>query len=138
MDAFNNALLRAGRGLDWSYPCLIWVADFLLEATGDDYAADWRQVEWTEDTAKREMARLAVGGRGASAVERCLDALAHRHGWDECDGGRQGAVMVGVYTDPDGVGFPAIFDGWKGWLVAMFGNATIVREPPERMWEIVS
>ena len=27
--------------------------------------------------------------------------------------------------------------GIAGWLVAFVGKATVLREPPERMWEIV-
>lgn len=138
MNPFNSALVRASRGLDWSYPCLIWVADYLLEATGIDYALDWRGVVWTEESARRALARLAAGGRGESPVEKAIDVLANAVGWQDRDGPRQGAIMLGIFTDPDGVGFPAIYDGGKGWLVAFKGDATIVQQTPERMWEIAS
>jgi hypothetical protein len=45
--------------------------------------------------------------------------------------------MIGVYVDPDGEGYPAIFDGWRGWLVAFTGKATVLRGTAGRMWEIV-
>lgn len=136
MTAFDDAMTRAGRGLDWSYPCLIWIADYLRDATGADFAADWRGIAFDEPQAKRELARLAIAGNGATAVERALSGLAIRFGWLERDGPQQGAVMIGVYTDPNGEGYPAIFDGWKGWLVAFTGKATVLRVPPARMWEI--
>jgi hypothetical protein len=34
MTAFDDAMTRAGSGLDWSYPCLIWVADYLRDYDG--------------------------------------------------------------------------------------------------------
>lgn len=130
-------MTRAARGLDWSYPCLIWVADYLRDETGEDFAADWRGIAFDEPQAKRELARLAIAGEGGAAVDRALSGLAKRFGWIERDGARQGAVMIGVYTDPNGEGYPAIFDGWKGWLVAFLGDATVLPKQPDRMWEIV-
>lgn len=134
---FDEAMARASRGLDWSYPCLIWVADYLLGETGTDFAADWRGIAFDEPQAKRELAQLAIAGEGGSAVERALSCLAKRFGWRERGGAQQGAVMIGVFTDPAGEGYPAIFDGWKGWLVGFMGDATVLRVPPSRMWEIV-
>lgn len=139
MTAFDTAVSRAAGGIDWSYPCLIWVADYLKEATGVDFAADWRGMAFDEPLVLRELAKLAAGHVGVSAVERAMTGLAERYGWQERDGPQQGAIMVGVYTDPrDSAGFPAIFDGWRGWLVAYFGNATVLRERPNRIWEIVA
>ncbi len=136
--AFDDALIRAATGLDWSCPCLIWVADYLRAATGRDPAEDWRWAEWNELIARHELMKLAVGGQGDTAVERALDAIARRDGWRETDAAEQGGVMVGVYTaaDDDSIGVPAIFDGWRGWLIAYRGAATILREPPKRMWVV--
>jgi len=138
MSPFDEAFARAASGLDWSHPCLIWTADYLVVATGRDPAESWRGIAWDEPTARHELARLAVAGEGATAVERALDAVAKRDGWTACDGPRQGAVMIGVYPAPDdpSIGIPAIFDGWRGWLVSYFGAATILRDPPPRIWEI--
>jgi len=139
MEAFDNAMTRAARGIDWTYPCLIWVADYLLEATGKDFAAEWRGLTFDEAETKRHLINLAAFEPGETAVEKALSGLASRFGWEERDGARQGAIMIGVFTDPrDGSGFPAIFDGWKGWLVAYFGDATVLRDRPIRMWEIVT
>lgn len=140
MTPFDAAMARAASGIDWSYPCLIWVADYLRDLTGTDFAADWRGMVFDEPLVMRELAKLAAGHDGATGVERALAGLAARHGWVERDGPQQGAIMIGVYTDPrDGAGFPAIFDGWRGWLVAYFGNATVLRDPPPvRIWEIAA
>lgn len=138
MTAFDDAFACAARGLDWSHPCLVWVADYLAAATGRDPAAEWRQIGWDEPVARRELARLAVAGQGDTAVERALDTVAQREGWIERDGPQQGAVMIGVYRalDDASVGVPAIFDGWRGWLVTYFGTATVLMEKPLRIWEI--
>lgn len=136
MTAFDAAFSRAASGLDWSYPCLIWVADYLAAATRSDPAAGYRHIKWTERKARASLARLAGPGDGQTPVERALDVIARRDGWQPADGPRQGALMVGVYRDGE-IGYPAIFDGWRGWLVAYFGQATILRIAPERMWEIV-
>lgn len=138
MTAFDAAFARASRGLDWSYPCLIWLADYLKAATGRDPAESWRHIGWDETTAKGSLARLAVAGEGDSAVERALDAIARREGWREAEGPEQGAVMVGVFPtmdDPE-EGAPAIFDGWRGWLVTYAGCATVLRDLPKRIWEV--
>jgi hypothetical protein len=135
MTPFDDAMARAARGLDWSYPCLIWAADYVMAATGNDPAAGWRHLLWDEPTARASLGRLAARGEGNTAVERALDFIARRDGWRETDGPQQGAVMVGVYDDGE-TGYPAIFDGWRGWLVTFTGAATILREPPKRMWEI--
>lgn len=138
MSAFEAAFKRAAGGLDWSYPCLIWVADYVRAETGRDPADEWRAVRWNEADAKRLLALIAMHGQGATRVERALDAIAKREGWQPCDGARQGACMIGVFTAPDdpAIGIPAIFDGWKGWLVCYFGVATILRGEPIRIWEI--
>lgn len=138
MTAFGEAFSRAASGLDWSYPCLIWIADYLKAETGRDPAAGFRHVAWDEAGAKASLARLAVAGEGQTAVERTLDFIAKRDGWQARDGAQQGACMIGVFTAPDdpAVGIPAIFDGWKGWLVCYYGVATILREQPVRMWEV--
>lgn len=130
-------MARASGGLDWSYPCLIWIADYLRDATGRDPAAAWRTIRWDEAKARHELGRLAVGGEGATAVERALDAIAKRDGWLVADGPRQGAVMIGCLTSEDGVGVPAIFDGERRWIVSNDGHGwTSVAAKPERMWEI--
>ncbi|MGV3649836.1 MAG: hypothetical protein ACO1OK_00290 [Devosia sp.] len=132
--AFEAAIARAAQGLHWDLPCLIWLADYLAQATGRDPASDWRGVSWTERRARLELARLARGGAGRTAVECALDVVARRQGWAEADGPRQGLVMVGVYTSNDDVGVPAIFDGDRRWLLSGTGMATITLAPPERMW----
>lgn len=130
-------MTRADRGLDWSYPCLVWIADYLLDATGIDPAAEWREIAWDEATARSLLARLAVPGKGETAVERALCAFAERFGWEAADGPRQGAVMIGVYTAEDGVGVPAIFDGQDRWIVSNTGRGwTSVKADPARMWEV--
>jgi len=132
-----NAIARARAGLDWSRPCLIWVFDYVREATGIDYAADWRGIEWTEDRAKHALARLAAGGNGETAVEKAIDNLAREQGFEECDGPRQGAVMIGVYQAEDGIGVPAIFDGESRWIVSNTGKGwSSLSAAPERMWEL--
>ena len=138
MHPVSNAIARARSGLDWSYPCLIWVMDYVAEATGRDPAAAWRHLAWDEATARRELGRAAVAGEGETAVERALDAAAKREGWVEADGPHQGAVMIGVFTAPDGVGVPAIFDGQDRWIVSNTGKGiTSLAEKPRRIWEIV-
>lgn len=131
-------MARAECGLDWSYPCLIWVADYLREATGRDPAERWRHIDWNEAKARGSLARLSVAGEGETAVERALDAIARRDEcWEAADGPRQGAVMVGVFTAPDGVGVPAIFDGSRRWIVSNDGRGwTSIGEKPGRMWEV--
>lgn len=136
MTAFGTAFARASRGLDWSYPCLIWLADYLRDATGNDPAADWRSVNWTERKARRELGSLARRGEGDTLLERALDVIAQRNGWCFAAETKQGAVMVGLFTDGAGVGIPAIFDGRDRWLVAALGNATTTKNTPIRMWEV--
>lgn len=153
--AFGEAFSRAASGLDWSYPCLIWIADYLKAETGRDPAAGFRHVAWNEAGAKASLARLAVAGEGQTAVERTLDFIAKRDGWQARDGAQQGACMIAVFNSfalcpsrPNGreaqplgpddptIGIPAIFDGWRGWLVCYFGVATILRGQPVRIWEV--
>lgn len=138
MNPFNNAILTASRGLDWSRPCLIWIADYLLAETGRDPAADWRQIEgWEEGRAKRELATLAAAGDGDSRVSRALDVIASREGWEPATENRQGALMVGVYDKAATDGVPAIFDGRNGWLLArMEPGCIIVKDMPDRIWEV--
>lgn len=137
MSPVAAAMARASRGLDWSYPCLVWIADYLVDATGRDPAEGWRQTEWDEASAKASLARLAVHGEGETAVERALDFIARRDGWESADGPRQGAVMVGCYTAADGIGVPAIFDGDRRWIISNDGRGwTALSAQPPRMWEI--
>lgn len=137
MSAIANAMTRAGRGLDWSYPCLIWVADYLRDELGRDPAEAWRDMVWDEQRARGQLARLAVAGEGATAVERALDVIATRDGWAPADGPRQGAVMVGVFTSEDGIGVPAIFDGQDRWIVSNDGQGwASIKGQPSRIWEI--
>lgn len=137
MSAVADAIARASRGLDWSYPCLIWLADYIRDATGRDPAESWRHVEWNEERARHSLARLAAAGEGETAVERALSVIASRDGWEAADGPRQGAIMVGCYSSPDGEGAPAIFDGSRRWIVSITGKGwTSVEAPPQRMWEI--
>lgn len=133
-----NAIARARSGLDWSYPCLVWAADYLRDATGVDYAADWRAVRWNEAVAKQTLSGLSEKGSGWSRVERTIDGFARRYGWREVEGPMQGAVMLGVYTDADGRGVVAIFDGQDRWVLSNDGKGvTITGIQPDRMWEIV-
>jgi hypothetical protein len=138
MNAVANAVGKARSGLDWSYPCLIWVFDYVLEATGVDYAAPWRRERWDEASARLSLLRAAAGGKGTTAVEKALDRLAREQAFEECDGPRQGAVMVGVYdTEDDGVGVPAIFDGEGRWIISNTGKGwSTLSVPPKRMWEL--
>lgn len=144
MSHIAAAIARANRGLDWSYPCLIWIADYLRDATGRDPAESWRHVKWDEAGARHSLARLAVAGEGETAVERALDAIARRDGWIESDLMMQGAVMVGVYDaaslidgQDERIGVPAIYDGQRRWLVSNDGNGVASIEiKPRRMWEV--
>lgn len=160
MTPIEQAMARAERGLDWSRPCLIWIADYLRDVTGQDPAADWRAIRWDEATAKGQLARLAAKGRGVTAVERALDVIARRDGWEPAEGPQQGAVMIGVYNaqplmrsdlpdriagDVAGVeavregliGVPSIFDGQKRWIVSNDGRGwTSIALQPYRMWSV--
>ena len=138
MSAIANAIARARSGLDWSYPCLIWVFDYVCEATGTDYAAPWRVARWDEASARAALVRAAAGGKGSTAVEKAIDRLAREQSFEECDGPRQGAVMIGVYdTEDDAVGVPAIFDGESRWIVSNTGEGwSTLSVPPKRMWEL--
>lgn len=137
MSAIANAMARADRGLDWSYPCLIWIADYLRDETGRDYASDWRSIEWGETAAKHALKRLAAGGNGETAVEMALDNLARSVGWESADSMHQGAVMIGVFTSEDGIGVPAIFDGQDRWIVSNDGQGwASIKGQPSRIWEI--
>lgn len=133
LNAFNLALARAGSGIRWSYPCLIWFADYARDATGNDPAAEWRGIEWDEAVAREIMGGLASQSGGRSDVERALATVAHRNDWEDVDAPRQGAVMVGVYTLNE-VGVPAVFDGDRRWLIAGEDGARITSLPPDRMW----
>lgn len=135
LNAFNIAMARAALGLDWSYPCLIWVMDYVRDETGVDYAANWRGIQWTKSRAMREMAKVADDGGGLTLVDKALDATALRHGWPEREGGQQGAVMVGCYTSSD-IGIPAIYDGHGRWLLCGTGAAMVTRAEPDRVWEV--
>lgn len=135
-DPFSIAMIDAGRGLRWDYPCLLWMADYLLRATGRDIAIDYRSARWTETKARRTLAVLSRVGLGSTAVECAMDGLAYKHSWQEADGPRQGAVMVGVYNIDGDVGAPAIFDGDRRWLHAGAGIAVVTARKPDRMWEV--
>lgn len=130
-------MARADRGLDWSYPCLIWAADYVRDATGHDPAAEWRRPKWTEARAFAELKRLAAGGEGETEVERALDRIAMREGWIETDAAMQGAVMLGVYTSVDQIGVPACFDGQDRWIISNDGKGwQSIGAKPNRMWEV--
>lgn len=137
MNAFNIALSRASSGLTWGYPCLIWIADYVRDETGKDWAKRWRGIEWDEQSARHHLARLAVRGEGGTAVERTMDGFAKDAQWEEVDGARQGMPMIGVYDGPDGVGVPAIFDGSRRWVYSNDGaGLRSTPNPPKRMWVI--
>lgn len=137
MTPVENAIDRARRGIDWSYPCLIWVADYLLAATGVDYASGFRRVEWDEATAKKTLVRLAAGGQGRSAVEKTLDTMARQLGWEPVEENRQGAIIIGVYSDLADNGSAAIFDGTDRWIVAQLdGGCISMGRFPDRAWEV--
>jgi len=144
MSPLSNAIARASRGLDWSYPCLIWIADYVWDVTGVDPAAALRHVEWDQTGAQRHLARLARRGEGETDVERALDYIAKRDGWVEVECAMQGAAMIGVY---DGAmqfgpvwrptGFPGIYDGQKRWICSTDGaSVSSVDMKPKRMWEL--
>lgn len=137
MTAIENAIARARRGIDWHYPCLIWVADYLLDATGVDYAIGWRRRAWDEPSAKRALVALSRGGRGISAVEKALDNMAEAQGWERAEENRQGAVMIGVYSDLAENGSAAVFDGTDRWIVAQLGGGCVsIGQFPDRAWEV--
>lgn len=135
MNAFNIAMARAAIGLDWGYPCLIWLADYVRDATGMDPAGRWRGLAWNEHVARRELVTLAIHGAGDTAVERAMDAMAYEFDWPERDVAMQGSVMIGCYRSDD-VGVPAIFDGERRWLVSGAGDARVTAARPLRMWEL--
>jgi len=137
MSALASAMLRARAGLTWEYPCLVWIADYLRDATGRDPAAQWRAIAWDENTAHIELQKLAAFGQGDTDVERALHVIAKRDGWTETDSAHQGAIMVGVFTSQDGIGVPAIFDGEKRWIVSTDGRGwRSLKATPKRIWEI--
>ena len=124
-------------GVDWEYPCLLWIADYLLDETGYDYARELRHIQWNERRSMRHLRALAVQGHGKKLVERALDALARGHGWEAADECRQGAVMVGVFRDMAPNGSPAIFDGESRWICAALGGGMIsTNRLPHRVWEV--
>lgn len=137
MSALAAAMARADRGLAWDYPCLVWVADYLRDATGRDPAAEWRAIEWSQDVALTELQKIAAHGVGDTDVERALDAIGRREGWVEATEPHQGAVMVGVFEAGE-IGVPAIFDGGRRWIVSNDGKGwRSMLVAPKRMWEIV-
>lgn len=139
MTALDLAVRSAMDGLGWERPCLVWVADYLRDETGRDFAAEWRGVGWTEPRSRRELARLALGGSGHTQVERAMDAMARRHGWPPVHENRQGAVMVGVFNTAAPNGSPAIFDGEGRWILGVMGGGLVTTGlMPDRAWEIVT
>lgn len=137
-EALRRAIDRAKHGLSWDYPCLIWVADYLADATGRDPAAPWRAITWTEQAALAALVRAGRAGQGETAVERALDATGMREGWVRADGPQQGAIMIGCYTADDGrTGIPAIFDGQDRWILSHDGaGIRTERTAPHAIWEI--
>lgn len=135
LNAFNLALARAGHGISWSYPCLLWFADYVIDATGFDPASEWRSVEWDEATGRRIMDEIGDGMMGSTPVEKALAATAERHGWAQTDAPQQGSIMVGAYSF-HGTGVAAIFDGDKRWAIGHEDGLRITPLSPERMWVI--
>lgn len=135
--AISQAIARARAGLDWSRPCLIWLADYLVDAGHRDIAADWRGIGWGEVRSRRELVLLARRGTGGSPVGCVMDWLAREHGWDAADSARQGSVMVGVYDQLAADGVPAIFDGQDRWIAGLVGGGwSSLRAMPDRAWEV--
>lgn len=135
MNAFNLALARAANGISWSYPCLLWFADYVIDATGFDPAYDWRAVEWNEASSRQIMDEIGAGMDGTTPVARALTATARRHGWERVTAAQQGSIMVGAYAFGE-VGVAAVFDGDKRWAIAHEDGLRITPLPPERMWVI--
>lgn len=131
-------MAAAHRGIGWEYPCLIWVADYLREEVGTDFAAAFRQGgKWGERRALLLLRGLALQGRGACLVERAMDAMATAHGWAEAGENRQGAVMIGVFRDLAPNGSPAIFDGTSRWICAVLGGGMLsMGRFPDKVWEV--
>ena len=137
MHPVARAILRARSGLDWSKPCLIWLADYLIDEGYPDIADQWRGIEWSETRSRRELVILARRGTGSSPVGCVMDWLAREHGWDAADSARQGAVMVGVYDRMAADGVPAIFDGQDRWIAGLVGGGcSSIRAMPDRAWEV--
>jgi len=137
MTALDDAVRRTIEGLSWERPCLVWVADYLRDETGRDFAAEWRGVGWTEPRSRRELARLALGGNGKTQVERAIDAMARRHGWPQVQENRQGAILIGVFNGAAPNGSPAIFDGESRWILGIMGGGMATTGAmPDRAWEI--
>lgn len=137
MNPVARAILRARAGLDWSRPCLIWLADYLVDEGYRDIAAGWRGIEWGDMRSRRELVILARRGTGNSPVGCVMDWLAAQHGWEPADSARQGAVMVGVYDSLAADGVPAIFDGQDRWIAGLMGGGfSSIRTMPNRAWEV--
>lgn len=135
--AISNAVARARLGLDWSHPCLIWLADYLVDAGYHDIAAGWRGIAWGEVRSRRELVVLARRGEGDSPVGRVMDWLAREHGWEAASERRQGAVMVGVYDGLAADGVPTIFDGRDRWIAGgLTGGVVSLGQMPDRAWEV--
>lgn len=135
MNAFNIAIARAGHGISWSYPCLLWFADYVIDAIGFDPASEWRDVDWNEESARRIMAEIGAGMPGKTPVAKALTATARKHGWERVTASRQGSIMVGAYSFAE-TGVAAIFDGDKRWAIAHEDGLRITALPPEMMWVI--
>ena len=132
-----NAIARARAGLDWSRPCLIWLADYLVDEGHPDIAAEWRGIGWGEVRSRRELVLLARRGAGNSPVGCVMDWLARKHRWEPADSARQGAVMVGVLDGLAADGVPAIFDGQDRWIAGIGGGGwSSIRTMPDRAWEV--
>lgn len=137
MPPVANAIARAQPGLDWSRPCLIWLADYLVDVGHHDIAADWRGIAWGDVRSRRELVLLARRGQGGSPVGCVMDWLAREHGWEPTDASRQGAVMVGVFDHLAADGVPAIFDGQDRWVAGrVSGGISSIRFMPDRAWEV--
>jgi len=137
MNPVANAIARARTGLDWSRPCLIWLADYLVDAGYQDIAANWRGIRWGDVRSRRELVLLARRGSGGSPVGCVMDWLAREHGWEAADSARQGAVMVGVFDHLAADGVPAIFDGQDRWIAGLVGGGwSSLRAMPDRAWEV--
>lgn len=135
--ALSNAVARARLGLDWSRPCLIWLADYLVDEGYHDIGAEWRGITWGDVRSRRELLLLARCGQGDSPVGCVMDWLAREHGWEPASDRRQGAVMVGVYDYLAADGVPAIFDGRDRWITGQVGGGvTSLGQMPDKAWEV--
>lgn len=138
VDAYLAAFNSASRGFRWDYPCLIWLADFVLAATGNDPALDYRDREWDHKSAVAAL--LGIVSREAHNGEKifvedytavAVRAFARRFNWPE----NGDLPAIGAYAETE-FGVPAISIHKDQWLRYATSGAHVIRTPPPVIWSL--